>query len=428
MAIDKEAVRIALISADLGGCRRNLSASYVKQDLPEGWSLDAFFFDDANFPSRPSLSARLQSKIPKMLGYELLPGYDFYIWIDSSFILSDSGAVAWFVSSCAGRDMVVFRHPQRSSIADELGYIKGAIGGGDAYLAQRYDGEPIKEQVKLYLADPAFRDESLYALGAFVYSKEMLGRPERNLMPLWYYHNARYSIQDQISFPYLAASLSAGGGLRLGSFDADIFANRYIRFAGGEDAPAAATSDGEDSNVGKWDDWYRELTPAPGAFKYSDTVTYELGSSFLADCRVVEDWGTGAGGFKRFRPDAIGVDGSNTPHAQKKYVDLVTYVSPCDGVFMRHVLEHNYNWAPILRNALKSATRKLCLVLFTPISESGTKEIAHNRTHGVDVPDLSLGLNELQGIFREFPLKQVRLEQIESATGYGVEYLIYIEK
>lgn len=412
--------RIALISADLGGLRTNLTSRYVRQELPPGWSLDLFFFDDANFPPRASLSPRLQAKIPKMLGYELAPGYDFYIWIDSSFILSDSGAVAWFVDSCRDHDLVAFRHPQRSSISQELAYILAEEQEGNQYLLSRYRNEPIEEQVRLYLSNPAFRDDSLFALGAFVYRKELLARPERNLLPLWYYHNSRYSIQDQISFPYLVASLREGG-LRVGLFREGIFENRYIRFLGGS---AAA----KDSNVGKWDGWYRELSPSPGAFKYSDTVSYRLGSEFLSDCAVVEDWGTGAGGFKRFRPDAIGVDGSNTPHAEKKYVDLVGYVSPCDAVFMRHVLEHNYDWQPILRNVLRSASRKACIVLFTPLSVSGTVQIAHNKMHGVDVPDLSLGRDELQRIFDEFDLARVRYEQIESATGYGVEYLIYIEK
>lgn len=427
MAMDKEAVKVALISADLGGCRNNLTSGYVKQELPAGWSLDTFFFDDANFPTRPSLSPRLQAKIPKMLGYELAPGYDFYIWIDSSFTLSRKDAVSWFVNSCSGHDMVVFRHPQRSSISDELGYIREAMRVGDRYLLGRYQGEPLEEQVKLYLSDPGFRDDSLYALGAFVYRKEMLSTPGANIMPLWYYHNARYSIQDQLSFPYLAASLGAGRSFRLGTFSEQIFDNSYISFCIAGD-PGVDLKEPADSNVGKWDDWYRDLSPAPGAFKYSDTVTYELGSSFLSDCAVVEDWGTGAGGFKRFRPDAIGVDGSNTPHAEKKYVDLVNYLSECDGVFMRHVLEHNYDWLPILRNALRSASRKLCLVLFTPLSETGTKEIAHNKIHGVDVPDLSLGKDELHRVFSEFDLKHVRMEEIRSATGYGVEYLIYIER
>ena len=231
MAEGRQTVKVALISADLGGLRGNLSPRYAPQELPQGWSLDSFFFDETNFPLRPSLSPRLQAKIPKMLGYELAPGYDFYIWIDSSFVVVDPGAVRWFVESCAGCDIAVFRHPERGSIRQEAEYIRQAVAEGNRYLASRYLGEPLDEQVRLYLADPQFRDLSLFSLGAFVYRAEMLADPRRNLMPLWFYHNARYSIQDQLSFPYLAY-LMRERGLRVGLLDGGIYDNGYLAFCG----------------------------------------------------------------------------------------------------------------------------------------------------------------------------------------------------
>ncbi|GFO68531.1 hypothetical protein GMLC_21100 [Geomonas limicola] len=413
-------LRVALISADLGGVRGNRTAHYVAQELPEGWSLDVFFFDDATFPQRASLSPRLQAKIPKMLGYELAPGYDFYIWLDSSFILAHPQAVSWLVGVCRDKDLVLFRHPYRTSLGEELAYMQDQMQTGNGYLLERYQSEPVEDQVALYLADQGFRDERLFACGAFVYSGALTAA-EYNLLPLWFYHNARYSIQDQLSLPYLVSTLERAG-LKVGCFPEGIFTCRYLSHCEVPAAPEQA------SNVGKWDTWYQGLSQAPGAFRYSDTVTYEMGRDFLADCRVVEDWGTGAGGFKRFRPDAIGVDGSNTPHAEKKYVDLVNYTSPCEGIFMRHVLEHNYQWQAILRNALGSATKKLCIVLFTPLADTSSREIAHNRAHGVDVPDLSLGREELEGILREFQPHSVEMVRIDSETGYGQEYLLYIQK
>lgn len=182
------------------------------------------------------------------------------------------------------------------------------------------------------------------------------------------------------------------------------------------------------ANVGKWDEWYRHLSSAPGAFAYGDTVTYELGADFLGDCAYVEDWGCGAGGFRRYRPDAIGVDGSDTPFADKKYVDLSEYMSSCDGIFMRHVLEHNRDWKTILANAIRSASKKICVVLFTPLNDIGTTELARNGGSGIDVPDLSLGRDELDAIFAEHRLANVRIERCETATKYGAEHVVYIEK
>jgi hypothetical protein len=37
-------------------------------------------------------------------------------------------------------------------------------------------------------------------------------------------------------------------------------------------------------------------------------------------------------------------------------VDLAHYRSNVPGIFMRHILEHNYEWARILDNALASFT------------------------------------------------------------------------
>lgn len=190
------------------------------------------------------------------------------------------------------------------------------------------------------------------------------------------------------------------------------------------------------SNVNKWNGWYSDLDEDLSAFRYGDTLTYELGAKFLQDCNTIEDWGTGAGGFKRFVPTAIGVDGSDTPHADKKFIDLVTYVSQCDGIFMRHVLEHNYEWESILRNAVASATRKLCVVLFTPMSNTDTIELNHNAVHGVDVPDLSLSAGVLFDIIKSCNPKNVWYESYPTPPGYdgvtllgyGEETVIYVEK
>ena len=96
----------------------------------------------------------------------------------------------------------------------------------------------------------------------------------------------------------------------------------------------------------KWNSQYSNLNINDlGSFRYGETITYELGYSFLKDCHTIEDWGCGTGGFKRLIKDDkikyIGVDGSITPFAEIQ-ADLCEYTSNTDGIFMRHVLEHNY--------------------------------------------------------------------------------------
>ena len=156
--------------------------------------------------------------------------------------------------------------------------------------------------------------------------------------------------------------------------------------------------------IDKWNQWYKNLPKEPTTGLYGDSLTYELGAEFLKDCKVVEDWGTGTGAFKLHRKDAIGIDGSDTPQADKK-ADLVKYTSSCDGIFLRHVLEHNEGWEKILINALKSAKKKVCVINFVPLNKKGTIELpdisVQNRKYGVDVPTFSLGLDQFNKIFKD---------------------------
>lgn len=183
-----------------------------------------------------------------------------------------------------------------------------------------------------------------------------------------------------------------------------------------------------ENNVGKWDEWYVGLNTTPSAFRYSQTVTYEKAANFLKDCHEIEDWGCGAGGFLLYRPDAIGIDGSDTIFATKKFIDLSTYINICESIHIRHVFEHNYKWKDILYNALKSATNKLVITLFVPLSDNETEEIAHNKKHGVDVPDLKINRTEFLNIINEFNPKNVNIELLNTPTGYGQEEIIYITK
>lgn len=182
--------------------------------------------------------------------------------------------------------------------------------------------------------------------------------------------------------------------------------------------------DRANSNMGKWDGWYKNISPQDmGAFRYGDTVTYRMASSFLADLDEVEDWGCGAGGFRRFCVSRYrGVDGSKTPFADQ-IVDLCAYKTSVEGIVMRHVLEHNYGWENILQGAVESFTRKFCLILFTPFADR-THEIAHNRSHGVDVPDLSFSRADIERCL--VGLRWRLIENIPTQTGYGVEHVYMI--
>ena len=185
----------------------------------------------------------------------------------------------------------------------------------------------------------------------------------------------------------------------------------------------------------KWNSYYRDVTlENMGAFNYGDTITYKLGYDFLKDCETIEDWGCGTGGFKRFVKEKdnikyIGVDGSLTPFSNVK-ADLTQYTSNTQGIFMRHIIEHNYDWSKILDNACKSFTKKMCLILFTPFVDV-TKEIEgtvkQNTDCGVNVPDISFRKEDLINIFENYGIKYT-MQTFNTSTLYNIEHIFFMEK
>lgn len=177
------------------------------------------------------------------------------------------------------------------------------------------------------------------------------------------------------------------------------------------------------SMLGKWDSWYKNIKEM-GSFRYGDTITYTLAADFLRDMSEVEDWGCGTGGFKRlYTGHYVGIDGSTNPFVDEVR-DLTEYRSNPESIVMRHVLEHNYEWEKILAGAVASFRKKFCLILFTPFTDE-TKEIAHNKKHGVDVPDISFAKRDIEHFFQGL---KWRMETHTTNTGYGIEHIYYIER
>lgn len=174
------------------------------------------------------------------------------------------------------------------------------------------------------------------------------------------------------------------------------------------------------SNLGLWAAWHHGLD---GPEPYGLTETYQLGVDYLADCARVEDWGCGKGWMRSLidQDRYVGVDGSPSAFADV-VVDLAEYRSRVPGVFMRHVLEHDYRWREILENAVASFTERLVVVLFTPLVDA-TVEVAFNDDPGV--PDLAFSLADITACFEGLEWSHTTLE---SSTHYGTETIFYVER
>jgi hypothetical protein len=175
------------------------------------------------------------------------------------------------------------------------------------------------------------------------------------------------------------------------------------------------------SSAGRWSGFHAAVTCET---PYGDVVTYEKGASFLEGL-AVEDWGCGLGWFRRHaRGPYRGIDGSQSRFADV-IADLCTYTSRSEGLFMRHVLEHNQDWQRILRNAVASFTRRMVLVVFTPLADCTAVLCNREYAPGLFIPDISFARRDL---VREFEDLLVGEESLRTATQYGVEHVFYLER
>lgn len=157
-----------------------------------------------------------------------------------------------------------------------------------------------------------------------------------------------------------------------------------------------------------WEEVGAPLPPDPGKVS-----SYAGGAVLLQDCALVEDRGCGNRAFeahlRQWAPFTVyrGVDGSGSGGADV-VADLRTYSAGAEGLYMRHVLEHNLQWTEILSRAALDFERRLVLVLYTP-TEGGERLLEWD-THA-DVPVLQgLGgpvrdlLTGLECEWREFTM------------------------
>jgi hypothetical protein len=179
---------IVVISASLGGfdSRRDHEEQSVDCDF--------YHFTDENFPPRSkSMTPRLQARIPKMFSWQMVRGYDYYLWVDSSCRLADRNSVKWFIEQLGDADIAVFKHPHRNTVQEEADYLKHRLAIKCPYITPRYAGEDIDGQ--LGEVDP---QGPLYASTAFIYKD---GPEVRAALKEWWYHTSRWHSIDQLSLP-----------------------------------------------------------------------------------------------------------------------------------------------------------------------------------------------------------------------------------
>ena len=171
----------------------------VPQTLPEGLELTYVALTDHDFPPRRmTMLPRLQARIPKMFGWEMVPGFDAYLWLDASFSLQSPASVAHIWAALQGVDVVTFLHPRRTTIAEEADFLRLSVSEGCRYVVPRYAGELVEAQVAAI--PPEYPDTVLYGTMLVAY----WDRPHvRAMLQDWWLHTSRYHAVDQLAFPYV---------------------------------------------------------------------------------------------------------------------------------------------------------------------------------------------------------------------------------
>ena len=180
--------------------------------------------------------------------------------------------------------------------------------------------------------------------------------------------------------------------------------------------------------------WTYRYEPGELVAPYGDDTTYRDGLGWLWEtCCTVEDWGAGAAYGRKFTPPGktyVAVDGSpeSAPH-----VDHVSELHAWrirmprtypDGIFIRHVLEHDLNWRQVLTDALSFFVRRMVLVTFTPFTSGPTRPL---RPPGDYRYDLSFNTAELTSHFDGFRWRMQGYRDRERLQ-YGQEHLFRIER
>jgi hypothetical protein len=212
-------MKIAVLTCNLG--KFDTDILNVKQDLPEDMEMTFYRWTDANFPPITGLTPRFQYRIPKMFGWQMFPGYDYYLWLDGSMSLQDPKSVMWFLNKCKDYDMALFKHPWRDTMKEETDFIELKLKQGNKYIASRYKNGLHKEQLDDCLMDTNFHDTRLYASTAFIYKNNA---QVREALKLWWIHQSRYFTCDQIALPYALYKHN----INVNMIEEDIFKHKYI--------------------------------------------------------------------------------------------------------------------------------------------------------------------------------------------------------
>jgi hypothetical protein len=158
-------------------------------------------------------SPRLASKKAKMMPW-LYTDCDAAVWLDASFEVLGSGFAGFARAALERDDFVVWTHPEgRVDITDEARV---------SMTLKKYQGSRVREQAAFYKEQGFPENWGLFAAGTigWVFTPTV-----KRFGSLWLRECHDWSIQDQISLPYLLWR----EGKPFGVWQSNEYANPYVR-------------------------------------------------------------------------------------------------------------------------------------------------------------------------------------------------------
>jgi len=209
-------MRVALITA----CYGNYDPV---RDLPDGHGFDeAICVTDradlvgegwSPFVEWRDEHPRMAAKRPKMLPW-LYTDCDAAVWLDASFQVTGTTMRPWVDKHLARDDFVAWAHPEgRICLWQEA---------QACWDFPKYRDQPIRQQAEHYLREGMPQHWGLFAAGTlgWVFTKEA-----KRLGGAWYREQQRWTVQDQISLPFLLWS----SGKKFGVWEGNEYDNPHVQ-------------------------------------------------------------------------------------------------------------------------------------------------------------------------------------------------------
>lgn len=155
---------------------------------------------------------RLAAKRPKMMPW-LYTDCDAAVWLDASFEVLGSGFAGFARAALERDDFVVWQHPEGRVDATHEARVSMGLA--------KYQGSRVLEQARFYKEQGFPANWGLFAAGTvgWVFTPRT-----KRFGALWLRECEDWSIQDQVSLPYLLWS----EGMKFGAWQANEYQNPYL--------------------------------------------------------------------------------------------------------------------------------------------------------------------------------------------------------